>query len=150
MKPGSVWTALRNKPVQRLWIASLISGSAVSAHTLAAAWALNALGSSKFLISLVPGLVSLAFLLFTLPAGVLADFFDRRRVMICANLWLFTTTGSLAMLAFLNRLSPVAILRDLAFYGVSKLNIPDRVRRLFQETGNSSVSLGSYPHGPKD
>jgi predicted MFS family arabinose efflux permease len=38
--------------------------------------------------------------------------------MICANLWLFTMAGGLGVLAFLNRISPIAILSTVFLAGV--------------------------------
>lgn len=38
--------------------------------------------------------------------------------MICANLWLFAMAGGLGVLAFLNRISPIAILSTVFLAGV--------------------------------
>jgi MFS family permease len=109
--------------------------------------ALNSLGSSKFLISIVPGLASLAFFLFTLPAGFLADTVNRKRVMICANLWLLTMAGGLGALALLNRLSPIVILATVFLTGVGfAVNAPSWAASIPDIVGEdelpSAVTLG--------
>ena len=85
---ASTWSALRNPTFRNLWIASLVSGTCVAAHDTAATWVMNTLTASPFLISLMSTVASLPFLIFTLPAGALADMVDRKKLLVLMNLWL--------------------------------------------------------------
>ena len=82
---NETWTALRHPAFRRMWIANLISGSAIAAHGTAAFWVLSSLGKSDstLILSLMATLSSLPFSLFTLPAGAVADLVDRRKIL-CA------------------------------------------------------------------
>src|SRR6516225_335838 len=77
----STFAALQNPVFRRLWIASLISGTCVAAHDTAAVWVMNTLSSSALSLSLMSTVASLPLFLFTLPAGVLADLVDRRKLL---------------------------------------------------------------------
>jgi MFS family permease len=118
MTKCSTWTALRNPVFKQLWIASVISGTCVAAHDGAATWMMNKLTGSPFLISLMSTVASLSFSLFTLPAGVLADRVDRKKLICTINLWLAATALGLAVLGWLHLLNPYLILACVFFIGV--------------------------------
>ncbi|HYY30162.1 MAG TPA: hypothetical protein VE860_19625, partial [Chthoniobacterales bacterium] len=50
---ASIWLALGNPTYRRLWLAMVISGSCIAAQNTAIYWALNALGASTVVISLM-------------------------------------------------------------------------------------------------
>src|SRR6202011_361981 len=103
----STFTALRNPVYRKLWFAILLSGTCVAAQDTAAAWTVNMLGSSAFLLSLISTVASLLpFFLFTLPAGALADMVNRRRLLCFMNLWLAGTAVLLALLSSFQLLNP--------------------------------------------
>src|ERR1700730_6842563 len=118
MTKTSSWTALQNPVFKKLWIASLISGTCVSAHDTAATWMMNMLTLSPFLISVMSTVASLPFFLLTLPAGVLADSVDRKKLLCVINLWLAVAAAGLAMLGSLHLLSPGLILASVFLIGV--------------------------------
>ena len=91
MKENSTWTALRSPAFRKLWIAAVISGTCVAAHDSAATWMMNSFTGSPLLISLMSTVASLPFFLFTLPAGTLADKFDRRKLICLINVGLAAT-----------------------------------------------------------
>jgi hypothetical protein len=70
-KTTSTWFALRNSAFCRLWLASVLSGTFLSAQDVTSTWLINDLGASSFLLSLVATAASAPFFLFTLPAGAL-------------------------------------------------------------------------------
>jgi MFS family permease len=79
----SVWLALKNRVFFRLWLASLISGVCVGAHSTVATWLMHmSTGPSTLLLSLLTTAASLPFFLFTFPAGALADLSNRRALFI--------------------------------------------------------------------
>ena len=113
----SIWSALQNPVYFRLWSALVVSGCCVSAHEMAATWAMNSLGAPALWLSLMSSTGTFPFLLFTLPAGALADLVDRRRLMRVFNCWLACSAGLLALLSFLNRLTPEIILTGVFLLG---------------------------------
>ncbi|HET9374933.1 MAG TPA: MFS transporter [Chthoniobacterales bacterium] len=112
------WTALRNPAFRRLWIASVVSGTCVAAHDHAATYAMNTLAASPFLISLISTVASLPFLLFTLPAGALADQVNRKKLVCLINLWLAIAAAVLAILGWLQLLNSYLILAGVFLLGI--------------------------------
>jgi MFS family permease len=106
----SMWGPLRNPIFRSLWVASLVSGSAVSAQDTALRWVMNGLSASSLLLSAISTLTFLAFCLVTFPAGMATDRFDRRRVLKIINLLLAAASGLLTIFAFLHRITPPIIL----------------------------------------
>jgi MFS family permease len=117
MNKSSTWTALSNPAFRKLWIATVISGTCVAAHDSAATWMMNTFAASPLLISLMSTVASLPFFLFTLPAGVLADRVDRRKLICFINLGLAATAAGLAVLGWSHLLNPCLILASVFFIG---------------------------------
>src|SRR3984885_8272943 len=116
--PASTWSALRNPTFRKLSLGSLVSGTCVAAHDTAATWVMNTLTASPFLISLMSTVASLPFLIFTLPAGALADMVDRRKLLMLMNLWLTIAASALAVLGWIHLLSSSVILISVFLMGI--------------------------------
>ena len=114
----SIWSSLRNPVYCRVWLALVVSGCCVTAHDMAATWAMNSLGASALLLSLMSSAGTLPFFLFTLPAGALADLTDRRRLLRIFNGWLAVSAGLLAVCAFFSRLTPEIVLGGVFLLGI--------------------------------
>ena len=114
----STFAALRNPVYRKLWFAILLSGTCVAAQDTAAAWTMNMLGSSTFLLSLISTVASLPFFLFTLPAGALADMVNRRRLLCFMNLWLAGAAVLLAILGSFQLLNPYVLLFCVFLIGI--------------------------------
>jgi MFS family permease len=144
---ASIWSSLGNPIYLRLWSALVVSGCCVSAHEMAATWAMNSLGAPALWLSLMSSAGSMPFFLFTLPAGALADLVDRRRLLRVFNCWLACSAGLLAVFAFLNRLTPEIILAGVFLLGtgfafqapVASASIPEIVGK---EQLPSAIALG--------
>jgi MFS family permease len=106
----SIWGPLKNPIFRSLWLASLVSGSAVSAQDTALRWIMNGLSASSLLLSAISTLTFLAFCLLTLPAGIAADRIDRRRILKVINVLLAAASGFLTIFALLHRITPSIIL----------------------------------------
>jgi MFS family permease len=106
----STWLALRNPVFRRLWLAMVVSGSCIGAHNTAIYWALNSLGASTILISLMATVSALPYTLFTLPAGAIADMVDRKKILLWVQLWHATIAFALAILWMAHLLNPYLIL----------------------------------------
>jgi MFS family permease len=117
MTRTSSWIALRNPTFGKLWVATVVSGICVSAHDTAAIWAMNSLSHSTMLLSLMSTAATLPFFLFILPAGALADLTDRKKMLQVGYIWLAVCAGALAILGWLNLLTPYVILSSIFLFG---------------------------------
>ena len=111
-------SAWRNRVFLKIWLASLVSGTAVAAHDTAATWMMNLMSPSGLFISLMASLASLPFFLFTLPAGALTDAFNARIILRLANLWLAGCAGALALLGWAGILNPMLLLVGVFVLGL--------------------------------
>jgi MFS family permease len=106
----STWLALRNPVFRKLWLAMVVSGSCIGAHNTAIFWALNSLGASTIIISLMATVSALPYTLFTLPAGAIADMVDRKKILLAVQLWHAVIAFALAILWMTHLLNPYLIL----------------------------------------
>jgi len=97
-----MWAPLRSATFRALWIASLVSNLGTWMHGVGAAWLMTELSKDARLNALVSASESLPMFLLSLPAGALADIFDRRKMLAGMQLWACVVTGLLAALTFGN------------------------------------------------
>ena len=143
----SIWSSLGNRTYLRLWLALVVSGCCVSAHEMAATWAMNSLGAPTIWLSVMSSAGTLPFFLFTVPAGALADLADRRLLLRIFNCWLAGSAGLLAVCSFLGGLTPMVILTGVFLLGtgfafqapVASAAIPEIVGK---EQLHSAIALG--------
>jgi len=114
----STLLALRNAAFRRLWFASLLSGTCVTAQDCAAVWAMYKLNASPLFLSLMSAAAALPFFLLILPAGALADVADRRKLLCALSFWSALSAGLLAALSALQLLTPYLILLCVFLLGV--------------------------------
>jgi len=117
-KSSSTWFALRNPVFCRLWLASVLSGTFISAQDVTATWLMHYLGASSFSLSLMATAASAPFFLFTLPAGVVADIVNRRAVIVGALLWQAACSALLALGAWMEAINPSAVLVCIFALGI--------------------------------
>jgi MFS family permease len=95
---------------RRIWIASLASNFGGLIQAVGAAWMMTSLSSSENMIALVQASTSLPIMMFSLISGALADSFDRRRIMISAQLLMLTASVLLTVFAWSGWLTPWLLL----------------------------------------
>src|SRR3954454_25070128 len=78
---NSLWSPLRLPVFRGLWGGSAIYFTGNAMQVMAASWLMVELTGSSFLAALVQTAVFLPMFLLALPAGVLADTTDRRRLI---------------------------------------------------------------------
>ena len=81
----------------KLFSASIISNLGDGVGLIAYPWLASALTRNPLLIALVPMAGRLPWLVFTLPAGVITDRVDRRRIMIQMDVCRFVLAGIVAL-----------------------------------------------------
>lgn len=93
-----------------LWIAALASNFGGLVQLVGAAWMMTSLSDSQSMVALVQSSVTLPIVIFSLLAGVFADNFDRRKVMLIAQSFMLVVSILLAFMAYEGWLTPWLLL----------------------------------------
>jgi MFS family permease len=101
---------LRKGIFSSLWFASLLSNIGTLVQTVGAAWLMVSLTPSSNMVAFVQGASALPVMLLSIPAGAVADIWDRRSVMLLAIAIMGVTSALLTALAFNKGLSPWSLL----------------------------------------
>ena len=108
-----------------IWIANLFSNLGATIQAVGAAWLMTSLTSSHQLIGLVQASATVPIMLFGMIAGAIADNFDRRRVMLAAQLGMLVTSAVLATLTYAGLITPILLLAFTLSVGIgTALNSP--------------------------
>ncbi|MET0324119.1 MAG: MFS transporter [Ilumatobacteraceae bacterium] len=110
----SPWAPLRHHVFAALFAAQLGSNVGTFFQTVAAAWLMGDLTTSPTLVALIQTASLLPLLLLGLPAGALADIFDRRLLLLTTQAWMVVCAGTLAALTLTDHVTP-AVLLGLTF-----------------------------------
>ncbi len=104
-------TAPLGEPVfRRIWLASLFSNVGQLVQGVGAAWIMTRLTSSTTMVAMVQTALMLPLMLVALPAGAVADMFDRRKVALVGLSIACLMASGLATLAWSGALSPWLLL----------------------------------------
>lgn len=95
---------------RRLWFATLLSNLGGLIQAVAAGWTMTTLTDSQQMVALVTASTSLPIMALSLLSGVLADNYDRRQIMLTAQLLMLAAAIALAATTFLNLLTPWLLL----------------------------------------
>ncbi|MGW1807091.1 MFS transporter [Streptomyces sp. NPDC002078] len=104
----SAWAPFAARVFRALWVAQLVSNIGSWMQTVGAQWLL--VGHDAALVTLVQTASSLPVVLLALPSGVLADRYDRRRVLLAAQFAMLGVSTGLTVLAFMDELTPGLLL----------------------------------------
>ncbi len=106
----SAWLPLRNRTFRVLWLAVFASNVGLWMQTVGAQWLLVHRAQAAILVSLVQVADMLPDLLFGLIGGVLADIFDRRRLLIGVQLVMAVVCTALTVLTRAGHMPPALLL----------------------------------------
>ncbi len=106
----TAWSPLRSVAFRALWLAQMASMIGTWMQTVGAQWLLIDEPDAETLVSLVQTASLLPMLLLALPAGVLADSFDRRRLLVGVQLCTLVVGVILTVLTAFGDLSPELLL----------------------------------------
>ncbi len=159
-KPPSLIAPLANPGFRSLWAASTLSLMAFWMTEVACAWQMRLMtDADPLLVASVYTALQLPILFLVVPAGVLTDLLDRRRVMIWTHMWLGLSLCVLWWLVQSEQVTPLLLLLTLPLIsigqairmpGISTL-IPDLVpsREIAAAVSlNSIAQNGSRMVGP--
>ena len=101
---------LRHAPFRRIWLASLLSNLGLLIQAVGAAWAMTQMTSSADKVALVQTALMLPIMLIAMPAGAVADMYDRRIVALVSLSIGLSGAVTLTVLSWLGLVTPNLLL----------------------------------------
>ncbi len=101
---------LRYPTFRRIWLASLLSNLGLLIQAVGAAWAMTQMTSSADKVALVQTALMLPVMLISMPAGAIADMYDRRIVALVSLSIALAGATALTVLARLGLVTPEILL----------------------------------------
>ena len=118
--PTRSWGALeplREKTFRMIWSASLLSNFGQLVQGVGAAWQMTRLTSSTGMVALVQTALMLPLMLVAVPAGAIADMFDRRKIALVGLSFATLCAGALTILSALGLTTPWVLLSFCSLIG---------------------------------
>lgn len=109
-KSTSLVAAFRHPVFTVVWTATLVSNVGSWMYSAASGWLMTSLNPDPLVVSLVQAVSSAPVFLFALPAGALADIFDKRKYLIVIELLTTLVTALYAVIVALGYANPVNLL----------------------------------------
>lgn len=107
---SSTLAPFKSQAFRSLWAATLVSNLGGLIQTVGAGWLMTLISSSHSMVGLVQGATTLPVVIFSLLAGALADNFNRRQIMITAQLLMMAVSVLLAVLTYCGLITPWLLL----------------------------------------
>jgi len=101
---------LRHPVFRRIWFASLLSNLGLLIQGVGAAWAMTQMATSADDVALVQTALMLPVMLISMPAGAIADMYDRRLVALASLSISLSGATALSLLAWFNLITPHILL----------------------------------------
>lgn len=134
---GGAFAPLRERTFRHIWTASLFSNFGQLFLGVGAQWEMTRLTTSPSMVALVQTALMIPLMLVTLPAGAIADMFDRRRIAMSGLAFSMVSAAVLATITFLGLTTPWVLLAfcvliggGVALFSPSwQASIPEQVSR---------------------
>src|ERR1700731_1663883 len=110
LSADGVAAPLRHATFRRIWLASLLSNLGLLIQAVGAAWAMIQMTSSADKVALVQTALMLPVMLISMPAGAIADMYDRRIVALVSLSIALVGATALSALAWLGLVTPEILL----------------------------------------
>jgi len=107
---ASALAALRYPIFRNVWVASTLSNLGGLIQSVGAAWLMISIAGSPDMVALVQASLTLPVVLLSLVAGAMADSFDRRKVMLGAQVFMFVVSMGLMLCAWSGWITPWLLL----------------------------------------
>jgi MFS family permease len=122
---GTAWEPLGQPFFRTLWVATLVSNIGTWMQNTAAAWLMTSLSSSTVMVALVQAATTIPVFILALPAGVLADILDRRRLLLVTQMWMLLAATVLGVLTLAGHTTPWMLLLLTLMLGLgAAMNAP--------------------------
>jgi MFS family permease len=118
--PTKSWGAfepLRERTFCMIWSASLLSNFGQLIQGVGAAWEMTRLTTAPEMVALVQTAMMLPLVLVSIPAGAVADMFDRRKIALLGLTFATISAASLTTLALLGFTTPWLLLAFCSLIG---------------------------------
>ena len=140
----------RERAFAVFWLATLVSSFGSMIQTVGASWLMTTLAPSPLMIALVQTAGALPFFFLSIVAGALADIYDRRKLMLMAQLCMLCGAALLAYLTWSGQITPWLLLSftflmgsGAAMYGpVWQSSISEQVARQHIPAAVTANALG--------
>lgn len=150
-KSTGLLAPFQNRTFRVIWSASLLSNFGQLILGVGAAWEMTRLTSSSSMVALVQTAMMLPLMLVALPAGAIADMFDRRKIAMAGLAVSIVAASLLTAIAMAGLLTPWIILAfcsligiGVAIYGPAwQASVSEQVEA---EHLPSAISLGSISY----
>jgi MFS family permease len=107
----SIWTPLKLPLYRAMWIGICLSNLGYWMQSTTASWLMKEWSDGDpFLVSLVQTAYFLPTVILIVFAGTLADIFNRKHLLILANLWMMTSAALLAIIIYQGSTNPLILL----------------------------------------
>ena len=107
---SSTLAPFKSAAFRSLWSATLVSNLGGLIQTVGAGWLMTLITTSHSMVGLVQGATTLPVVIFSLMAGALADNFNRRQIMLTAQLMMMGVSIVLAILTYMGVITPWILL----------------------------------------
>ena len=122
---GGTFSPFRYPVFRAIWIANLFSNLGSTLQSVGAAWLMTELTPSHQMVALVQASATVPIMLLGIFAGAIADNYDRRRVMLAAQVGMLVVSAALAALACAGLITPALLLAFTFTVGAgTSLNSP--------------------------
>jgi len=116
-RPPSFLAPLRIPLFRRIWFASVLSNLGYMFLSVGTGWQMTALTSDAGMVALVQTAMMVPMTLLSVPAGALADMYDRRRIALVSLALSMTSAAMLATMTFMGYATPWLLLGFCAATG---------------------------------
>ncbi|MER8507435.1 MFS transporter [Mesorhizobium sp. M0199] len=107
---ASALAPFRHGIFRAVWSASLVSNFGGLIQGVGAAWMMTTIATSSYQVALVQASTTLPIMLFALLAGAIADSFNRRKIMLIAQIFMLAVSALLTVFTYLDLMTPWTLL----------------------------------------
>ena len=135
------FVALGERDFRIFWLGQLVSVTGLWMQTVAQGWLILQLTGSPFVLGLAAAARSVPVLLLVIPAGIAADRFDKRRIIITTNVIATLASGLMGVLAIIGVIDVPTVLVIAAILGVTNaFELPARQSYVSELVGTRFVA----------
>ena len=114
---AGAFAPLRERTFRAIWLTSVLSNFGQLIQGVGAAWEMTRLTTSPGMVALVQSALMLPLMLVSVPAGTIADTFDKRKIALTGLAIATVCAAMLTTLSLLGLITPWLLLAFTAFIG---------------------------------
>ena len=134
--PSGAFAPFASTTYRSIWFANLASNMGTMVQSVAAAWLMTDMTRSHQMISMVQVSGTIPLMLLGMFAGAIADNYNRRRIMLVAQMGMVLTSSLLAILSWTGHMTPWLLLGFTLSVGTGMaLNSPAWQASVRQQVG---------------